>query len=651
MYIEELLAVGSTVKAGAYDLARYTKSRYISLLQCSKVITKILYVVERREPLKLTHNRICNLLETMNLDESDGRLRKQPYCILLYGPPGSGKTSFAINLATNLLKARYGKAYADEVVTLNETDEFQSEYRTNHKVVIFDDLAAENPTIPSAKNPFRKIMDFVNNIKKTSLNPNLEMKGNVYIQPDLVIITTNMKVLMGNVHSWMPCEAAIDRRINKHIHIFRKDSKQTFKVRKKYNYIEGVDPKYYKQNNDDAQVELENMSSETLLSQLRHEFIMHLNDQEEFVTTINSSYDQRNLRQHSDAFYLLHDCYKYFCNSFRRELVQKPVLKRAEVPLTLEPQNGTYLPTCFDPYIFHSFLENVPHKVRSVIFVPHGLYYQGPHSEEWLLYSDGGAHYTVDFNRFVTHSRWTVAEVFKAFERHDEYYKMELYPSKFPGQNQTVENSEECEEEVPPLDPTSVIESNNPLTMDIFADSNSLAHSSVSDSDVIENPFLDLMNEDIHSIAEEGPGLLSRLLIENDLPILSDTVYSFDPLIEDLLRTKPPTLKLVGYEWKVANCGNKGDFLIQVFTGQELKYVAVEVTSSPLSASLIKTKSKQVNNIAEALSASLDGIKIHTVQFYENGYVFDLEVCIYTLFVNWFNSFKALRCANNQTLK
>jgi hypothetical protein len=39
--------------------------------------------------------------------------------------------------------------------------------------------------------PYRKIIDFINNIRKTSLNPNLEMKGKVFIEPDLVIVTTN----------------------------------------------------------------------------------------------------------------------------------------------------------------------------------------------------------------------------------------------------------------------------------------------------------------------------------------------------------------------------------------------------------------------------------------------------------------------------
>jgi hypothetical protein len=81
-------------------------------------------------------------------------------------------------------------------VTLNETDEFQSEFRTHHKVVILDDIANEAAPETSAyaapKNPFRKIIDFINNITKVALNPTLEAKGRVLIKPELVVCTSNM---------------------------------------------------------------------------------------------------------------------------------------------------------------------------------------------------------------------------------------------------------------------------------------------------------------------------------------------------------------------------------------------------------------------------------------------------------------------------
>ena len=118
------------------------------------------------------------------MDDSNGKIRKQPYCVLLTGYPGSGKSTFALQLAVECMKRRYGRALPSDIVTLNETDEFQSEFRTSHKVVIFDDLGAEKSTVNGSKNPWRKIIDFVNNVRKTALNPNVDMKGNVYIEPD-----------------------------------------------------------------------------------------------------------------------------------------------------------------------------------------------------------------------------------------------------------------------------------------------------------------------------------------------------------------------------------------------------------------------------------------------------------------------------------
>jgi hypothetical protein len=212
-FIEETLSLAAAIKAGAEEVAGITRERYMQRLTWLKSATRLSILFNRDDRKKPVFTRISNILENLRLDSADGRIRKQPYCILLTGYPGCGKTGTALRIAAELMKFKYGRFSANDVVTLNETDEFQSEYRTNHKVVIFDDIGAENPN-KSTVNPWRKIIDFVNNIRKTSLNPNLELKGNVYIQPDLVIITTNLQFPF-SLEPWLVCHSAILRRLSK----------------------------------------------------------------------------------------------------------------------------------------------------------------------------------------------------------------------------------------------------------------------------------------------------------------------------------------------------------------------------------------------------------------------------------------------------
>lgn len=216
-FIEETLSLAAAIRAGAEEVAGITRDRYLQRLTWLKSATRLSILFNKDERKKPVFMRISNVLENLRLDSSDGRIRKQPYCLLLTGVPGCGKTGTAMRIASEFMKSKYGRFSANDVVTLNETDEFQSEYRTNHKVVIFDDVGAEDPN-KSTVNPWRKIIDFVNNIRKTSLNPNLELKGNVYIQPDLVIITTNLKPDL-NLYPWMICSGAITRRISKVLHL------------------------------------------------------------------------------------------------------------------------------------------------------------------------------------------------------------------------------------------------------------------------------------------------------------------------------------------------------------------------------------------------------------------------------------------------
>jgi Cdc6-like AAA superfamily ATPase len=232
--------------------------------------------------------RIANTLADLSLDTADGRIRIQPYCILLEGPPGCGKTSTAMKMASAFMKKLHGKFRTSDIVVLNETDEFQSEYRTNHKVVIFDDIGACKTNQSDTKNPWRKVIDFVNNIRKTSLNPHLELKGNVYIEPELVIMTTNLTGDLELAH-WLVCPMAIFRRINCRLAL------------KRYNLIDRYFHPVIKNEPGDTVYapiaqnaarsgEFKNLDNELPL--LCEEFVNHIDRQKKFVQEVNSKFDK-----------------------------------------------------------------------------------------------------------------------------------------------------------------------------------------------------------------------------------------------------------------------------------------------------------------------------------------------------------------------
>lgn len=282
--VDELLAKTTQIRSGAYTLAGMSKQRFISRLTWMKALLRFdlgnLYN-------KHTFRNICTTLESLKLDRADGTIRKQPYCIFITGYPGCGKSTFALQVATACLKKRYGAAYSSDVVTLNETDEYQSEYRTSHKVVIFDDIGAEKISSPQAKNPWRKIIDFVNNIRKTSLNPNVEMKGVVYIEPDLVILTSNLKEEMLST-CWLYAPQAIYRRLSKLIKLdsgfqqgqamvptFTNSLESQAFSRRLYNRFTGI----------------ELQTQEKIIQDLVEDFTKHLDEQEDFVRWTNSNFD------------------------------------------------------------------------------------------------------------------------------------------------------------------------------------------------------------------------------------------------------------------------------------------------------------------------------------------------------------------------
>jgi hypothetical protein len=299
-FVDETLALASAIKAGAEKVAGITRERYVNRLIWLRALSRFHIMMTRDDRQKTSFIRINNVLQNLRLDSADGTLRKQPYCIVLCGFPGCGKTATAIKIAETLIRSRHGKFYSTDVVTLNETDEFQSEYRTNHKVVIFDDVAADREKASSI-NPWRKIIDFVNNIRKTALNPNLELKGNVYIEPELIILTTNRAANNTfGISLHMKCTDAITRRFSEVLYLHNNYVDCTPMERYESSYPKSVG---YVARNDDTYDEQRKyfagdpISIEEKIAKMKIAFNEKMDEQEEFIQSINDRFEKSPLSE------------------------------------------------------------------------------------------------------------------------------------------------------------------------------------------------------------------------------------------------------------------------------------------------------------------------------------------------------------------
>jgi len=149
---------------------------------------------------------LCKL-QTSRIASQKDYIRMKPYGILLFGGSSVGKSSIANAITRFILKSNGFPSSANSVIVLNEADKFQSEFRTHHTGVILDDLC--NSTVETTDgNPLLKVIQFINNSPQAALNPNAELKGNVMIEPRVVLATTNVKDLNAAFYSNEPLSVA-----------------------------------------------------------------------------------------------------------------------------------------------------------------------------------------------------------------------------------------------------------------------------------------------------------------------------------------------------------------------------------------------------------------------------------------------------------
>lgn len=175
------------------------------------------YLVARRlETLKKCH---VDFTQTYKCKSG---LRPAPFSFVVKGTSSIGKSTIVNNLITFALQTcakKEGKedyiVNPDVICTLNEMDKYHSDYQGHTQAVLLDDLGNANPDTVDV-NPTVNIINFNNNIKRTAIMAEAELKGKRALQPRVLAATTNVD--MENLSRHFSLEPlSVLRRFNIHI--------------------------------------------------------------------------------------------------------------------------------------------------------------------------------------------------------------------------------------------------------------------------------------------------------------------------------------------------------------------------------------------------------------------------------------------------
>lgn len=127
--------------------------------------------------------------------------RIAPYCLMLYGGSGVGKSEVCVPISKWLLQINGFACADDNVVTLNANDKFQSDYEAHHSGVVLDDLG--NVRKDSKEDPSALLIQIKNSVAIPVLKAEVEKKGQVYWSNKTMVSSTNSKTF-GAEHTIEP---------------------------------------------------------------------------------------------------------------------------------------------------------------------------------------------------------------------------------------------------------------------------------------------------------------------------------------------------------------------------------------------------------------------------------------------------------------
>jgi len=178
---------------------------------------------------KLVSDKILKLKtiknEHTNMKMAAG-IRKAPFAVELFGDSSQGKTTFGEQLIESLLTSVGHSTDREFWATINAGDQYMSSWKTTKTVAILDDMANEKSEFVQ-RPPTRMIIDMCNNQTYYANKAELEGKGQCWVEPEIVLVTTNVKDL--DARSYSQCPYSIQRRMDLVMTVKCKEKFQRFK--------------------------------------------------------------------------------------------------------------------------------------------------------------------------------------------------------------------------------------------------------------------------------------------------------------------------------------------------------------------------------------------------------------------------------------
>lgn len=138
-----------------------------------------------------------------------GGTRRAPYCHELFGESSQGKTTVGDTIADALLMAAKLSTEKDRRAALNASSKFMDTWKTDTLVAICDDMCNEKSGFVE-KPPTRWMIDLCNNQTFYAPKAEIEAKGKVFVEPEIVIVSTNKKDL--DAYTYSNCPYSVQRR-------------------------------------------------------------------------------------------------------------------------------------------------------------------------------------------------------------------------------------------------------------------------------------------------------------------------------------------------------------------------------------------------------------------------------------------------------
>lgn len=195
-----------------YDLTQTTDDCRMICKSCSK---------QDRILMTRCLERLLKLRTDFELIRSSGGLREAPFSFCVFGKSGVAKSTIVNNLISFALQT-YAFETGDKdyqvdpksICTLNELDKYHSDYKSHILAVLMDDFANAKPATTDV-NPTVNVINFINNVSRTAIMAEADLKGKIQIRPNVVAATTNVKELNASYYSNEP--VSILRRFPLHI--------------------------------------------------------------------------------------------------------------------------------------------------------------------------------------------------------------------------------------------------------------------------------------------------------------------------------------------------------------------------------------------------------------------------------------------------